>query len=141
MKDNQLKNVWYVMLLTITFFFIIFFVPEFSVLGYQFKKLNLVAEVQREVQVLPAKDSIIIKKDSVTVVVAPVTNPGRAFIEDFGKDNLRYFFEELHHSKTHPVRIAFFGDSFIEGDILCGPFRDTLQRIFGGSGVGYMPIT
>jgi hypothetical protein len=37
--------------------------------------------------------------------------------------------------------VAFFGDSFIEGDILCASFRDTLQQLFGGQGVGYVPIT
>src|SRR6185369_382029 len=140
MKDNQLKQVWYAMLLVIAFISLVFFVPDFSILGYQFKKLNLIADLQIEESVILPKDSIIAKKDSVVVPVT-AAKPGKAFIEEFGKDNLRYFFKELRYSKTRPVRIAFFGDSFIEGDILCGPFRDTLQEIFGGSGVGYMPIT
>jgi flavodoxin len=140
MKGNQLKQVWYVTLLVIAFISIIFFTPDFSIFGYQFKKLNLLADIQIEEPLPLAKDSIIKKKDSV-VVVAPPAKPGKAFIEEFGSDNLRYFFEALRNSKTKPVRVAFFGDSFIEGDILCGPFRDTLQGIFGGSGVGYMPIT
>jgi len=128
------------MLLVIVFISLVFFVPDFLILGYPFKKLNLLADIQYEEPVLPSKDSTITNKDSI-VVAAPITNPRRAFIEEFGKDNLRYFFEALRHAKTKPIRVAFFGDSFIEGDILCGPFRDTLQRMFGGSGVGYMPIT
>jgi len=140
MKGNQLKQVWYVMLLIIAFIFFIFFVPDFSILGYQFKKLNLMTDIQIEEKVLSVKDSLIVPQDSVAKT-APTSKPNQAFIEDFGRDNLRYFFEALRYSKTKPVRVAFFGDSFIEGDILCGPFRDTLQRMFGGSGVGYMPIT
>jgi hypothetical protein len=140
MKGNQLKQVWYVALLVVAFISVIFFIPDFSILGYQVKKLNLLADIQIEAPALLAKDSTITKKDSIVVSV-PVAFPGKAFIEEYGKDNLRYFFEALRYSKTRPVRVAFFGDSFIEGDILCGPFRDTLQRIFGGSGVGYMPIT
>lgn len=140
MKDNQLNHVWYVTLLVVAFISVIFFIPDFSIFGHQFKKLNLLADIQIEEPVPLAKDSIITKKDSVVVPI-PAAKPGKAFIEEFGSNNLRYFFEALRNSKTKPVRVAFFGDSFIEGDILCGPFRDTLQGIYGGSGVGYMPIT
>ncbi|MDR1879410.1 MAG: hypothetical protein LBQ78_00550, partial [Tannerellaceae bacterium] len=40
-----------------------------------------------------------------------------------------------------PVRIAFMGDSFIEGDIVVADFRDALQKQFGGHGVGFVPVT
>ncbi len=36
-------------------------------------------------------------------------------------------------------RIAFLGDSFIEGDILVGDLREKLQKKFGGGGVGFIP--
>lgn len=36
------------------------------------------------------------------------------------------------------VRIAFMGDSFIEGDILTSDFREALQTTFGGRGVGFV---
>ncbi len=36
------------------------------------------------------------------------------------------------------VRIAFMGDSFVEGDILTSDMRDELQRLFGGRGVGFV---
>ena len=37
------------------------------------------------------------------------------------------------------VRIAFMGDSFVEGDIITVDMRDELQRLFGGRGVGFVP--
>ena len=37
-----------------------------------------------------------------------------------------------------PVRIAFYGDSFIEGDIMTGDLRERLQERFGGNGVGWV---
>lgn len=37
------------------------------------------------------------------------------------------------------VRVAFLGDSFIEGDILTGNLREHLQADFGGEGVGFVP--
>src|SRR5688572_25029069 len=70
---------------------------------------------------------------------------GLVCIEDYSKDStaLKYFVEALAKTeKTHkPLRIAFYGDSFVEGDVFCGSFRDTLQTLFGGEGVGYVPIT
>lgn len=37
------------------------------------------------------------------------------------------------------VRIAFLGDSFVEGDIVTVDMRDQLQRVYGGRGVGFVP--
>ncbi len=39
------------------------------------------------------------------------------------------------------LRIAYFGDSIIEGDLLTARLRIDLQRSHGGHGVGMMPIT
>lgn len=37
------------------------------------------------------------------------------------------------------VRIAFMGDSFVEGDIVTVDLREELQTLFGGRGVGFVP--
>ena len=39
---------------------------------------------------------------------------------------------------NRPVRIAYFGDSFVEGDILSCDLREQLQTQFGGNGVGWV---
>jgi lysophospholipase L1-like esterase len=59
------------------------------------------------------------------------------------QDGLKRFFTAIDSIKTHQnkVRIAFLGDSFVEGDILLGDLRDTLQSLWGGNGVGYVPMT
>lgn len=44
-------------------------------------------------------------------------------------------------SSKQSVRIAYFGDSMIEGDLLTNDLRKLLQKMFGGSGVGMVPIT
>ena len=66
-------------------------------------------------------------------------------IEDYTFDyqGLRSFFEAVDAIKSHQktVRVAFFGDSFIEGDIFLGDLRDTLQGTWGGAGVGFVPIS
>jgi hypothetical protein len=66
-------------------------------------------------------------------------------IEDFssGHTGLRRFFTALDRVDRlgRPVRIAFLGDSFIEGDILVADFRAKMQERFGGRGVGFIPVT
>ena len=66
-------------------------------------------------------------------------------IEDFsaGHTGLRRFFQALNNINNlgRPIRIAFLGDSFIEGDIFVADFRAQMQQRFGGRGVGFIPIT
>lgn len=66
-------------------------------------------------------------------------------IEDYsvGHVGLHRFFAALRNRADlgRPVRVAFLGDSFIEGDILVADFRSALQQRFGGRGVGFVPIT
>lgn len=38
------------------------------------------------------------------------------------------------------IRIAYFGDSMIEGDLMTQTFRSLLQKEFGGYGVGFLPM-
>ena len=66
-------------------------------------------------------------------------------IEDYsvGHVGLKRFFSQLRDIQhiNRPVRIAFLGDSFIEGDIMVADFRSELQQIFGGRGVGFVPVS
>lgn len=41
-------------------------------------------------------------------------------------------------SLKRPVRIAYYGDSFIEGDILTADLREFLQQHYGGEGPGWV---
>jgi lysophospholipase L1-like esterase len=49
--------------------------------------------------------------------------------------------QQLKQHKRKTVRIAYFGDSMIEGDIITEYLRAYLQQIYGGSGVGFVPLT
>ncbi len=61
-------------------------------------------------------------------------------IEDFG-NSMAHFKAALAQAAGRPVRIAFFGDSFIEGDILTSDLREMLQAQYGGKGVGWIDIS
>lgn len=81
---------------------------------------------------LPAADfSEILPADSLIIRV-----------EKFYGDEtnaLDRFYDKLLAGKES-VRIAFMGDSFVEGDILTADLRELLQDTFSGGGVGYAPI-
>lgn len=49
--------------------------------------------------------------------------------------------DQLKAGKKKTVRIAYFGDSMIEGDLITQDLRKMLQDTFGGYGVGFMPVT
>ena len=60
-------------------------------------------------------------------------------IEDFDTVDVTRFdrcVEKLAQGER--VRIAFMGDSFVEGDILTSDLREELQSVFGGRGVGFV---
>lgn len=111
------------------------------------RKIDLLADIRY----YPiTTDSVIAKADTISIVEPDRNEVKIIAAEDIDRNNriedyssnqqLRNFTSSLKQSKQKKVRIAFFGDSFIEGDILCGDFRDTLQAIFGGQGVGFVPL-
>lgn len=60
-----------------------------------------------------------------------------------GAEYLTRFFEKLYkleENKTGSVRIAYYGDSMIDGDLIVQDFRSAFQERFGGNGAGFVPI-
>lgn len=55
-------------------------------------------------------------------------------------DQLKYFFGSLENVQKEKIRIAHFGDSIIEGDVVTESLRDNLQKIFGGNGAGFISM-
>lgn len=56
-------------------------------------------------------------------------------------EQLKYFFDALKNSKNSQARIAHYGDSSLEGDLITSYLRNKFQQQFGGKGVGFLPIT
>ena len=48
---------------------------------------------------------------------------------------------ELEKKKRRKIRIGYFGDSMVEGDLITQDLRRMLQEYFGGGGVGFVPVT
>ena len=148
MSKNKLHESFLLCIIVIASLLILSLIPRFSLESLTFKKINLLADIEIEeidsVEVA-FNDSLVAKQDSVIQLVRETCRPGLTCIEDYSGDStaLDKFFEALSGltRSPAPVRVAFYGDSFIEGDVFCGSFRDSLQSIFGGRGVGFVPIT
>lgn len=72
--------------------------------------------------------------------VKPKYSSRAVAIEDYDTakvTRLDRFVEKLIDGQD--VRVAFLGDSFIEGDIITVDLREQLQQVFGGRGVGFVP--
>ncbi|HWB62567.1 MAG TPA: hypothetical protein VG603_03580 [Chitinophagales bacterium] len=115
-------------------------IPEFDIGSFHFKRIDMLADI------LVKEKPKDITQDTVKVVkpvYVDTCKTGITCIEDYTADSsgMRIFMAALDSSKRREVRIAWFGDSYVEGDILLDPLRDSLQALFGGSGVGFVPIT
>lgn len=90
--------------------------------------------------------TVLALRDSLyrTVYAVNGTDSLGVHFEDYstGHTGLARFFSALKSRKSlgRPVRVAFLGDSFIEGDILVSDLRTSLQKQFGGNGVGFVPL-
>ncbi len=144
------------------------FVPEdFTVAGFPLRRMDIFADARRpaghpdttDVEILPDSSAYFppdslstidtVARDSLaSLPPTPLPPVDTAYfgntIEDytFDRDDLSRFYaavDSIRDGRT--VRIAWYGDSFVEGDILIGDLRDSLQSLWGGNGVGFVPIT
>ncbi|MCE7923192.1 MAG: hypothetical protein DYG98_09050 [Haliscomenobacteraceae bacterium CHB4] len=140
-------------------------VPEnLTVGGFQFRKMDIFADVRSDEihglqeKGIPPSDTILFFPEDTAALALPDSMETDSFgplppkdsaffgkiIEDytFEQQGLNRFFAAVDSIKLgRKVRVAWYGDSFVEGDILIGDLRDTLQSVWGGGGVGYVPIT
>ena len=152
---NNNRNWRVVTLISISFFIYLFFSIlsfAFDIKWEPFEKVNLITDVfdkNKKSELAKADQQ---KKNSET------NNPKNLvqdfelykkphFITNFYKGDsvnaLAKFSEKLHKlksTKKGKIRIAYFGDSMIEGDLLTQTLRKLLQKEFGGYGVGFLPI-
>lgn len=113
-----------------------------------FDRINLISEVYKDRE-QEKKDSIA-QNPKVKVVVSE----GKDFtlyqkpelITNFEKGewsalpDLMAKLQRLKNGDKTKIRIAYFGDSMIEGDLLTQTLRKLLQQEYGGQGVGFLPL-
>jgi len=131
--------------------------PGLTVGGVELRPVRLLADILRKdpaavarldapppngsATVAPADTvAAVATPDSAEVAAEQEVKPQAPTVPNLG--GLDSFLAALRQTKADgsPVRIAYFGDSMIEGDLITGDLRNSLQTEFGGAGVGYVPI-
>lgn len=121
--------------------------PVITIDGHTMRRVDLLSDIRT-----PEPEEEKMEADSLPPV--PEVKPafidtcrtGMTCIEDYSDSTLRGmtpFYRALDEipMKKRLVRIAVFGDSFIEADIFTADLREMLQKRFGGCGVGFVTIT
>lgn len=132
------------------------FDSSFTIKNYQFRPTSIFSDLtnsQKEDSLLFFKkksDSLIAYKriaDSMKLNFDSIklAEEQDLRISDYRADGLELlgkFFASLAKTqkKEGITRIAYFGDSMIEGDLITQTLRAVLQSTFGGSGVGFVPV-
>ncbi len=149
---NYLKySLWFV-LVVFAALLGLHWLPVITIDGHTMRRVDLLSDLR-----YPDTDAAVADSDSIPLppVVKPVfvdtCRAGMTCIEDYSDSTRRGmapFYEALDRlssgasgSDDRLVRIAVFGDSFIEADIFTADLREMLQKRFGGCGVGFVTIT
>ena len=104
---------------------------------------SFLLEAVADAEIEDIKDTLGNKKIDF-VPVEGVKFPSETFKVYKGDQFLVSFFEKLFQLEKNPtkkVRIAYFGDSMNDGDMIVKDFRTYFQEKFGGEGVGFVNIT
>lgn len=88
----------------------------------------------------PAAKSAVPAPERVDTLKAAVAGGCTAKGNYAGMDGFYHAVRQAESGRD-TVHIAYFGDSMIEGDLVTQTLRRLLQKRFGGSGVGFIPLT
>ncbi len=132
----------------IALFVLSFVNTEFSLGYYKTRKVDLLSEIRSKGLLAKVPFPDIVVNDSLiskTNKAILLKKKDKSNIVQFGDSigGLHNFFASLVQTQKNKgkTRIGYFGDSMIEGDLISQDLRSLLQKMFGGSGVGFMPVT
>lgn len=156
------NNLWKTFLLTLIVLaalFALFYVPRIRVADADLRRVNILSDVQHrtedgkilaEVRADSLEGFVEQGIDSAAIMVKQLAYvdsipSGMVAIEDFAdvqglQREMDHFYRALGQASSRPVRVAYYGDSYIEGDILTMDLRGLLQGKFGGKGPGFVEI-
>ena len=138
MDENKVHKVLIFLAIVVAGALLLSLIPDFNWKGFEFKKVDVLADIR----LINTIDTTVV--DTIIPEVKPeyadTCKSNTICFDDYseGHEALNRFYEAL--SSNRQVRIAYFGDSFIEGDILTGSLRSLFQEKYGGNGVGFVPI-
>jgi lysophospholipase L1-like esterase len=140
---NTPVRTFFLVLFVIIFLLLLHLLPEMTIASVKLRNVNILCDIYPDKQessetAIQVKIPKLHQQNNKFKETFP---PGVTCIEDYGNDyDMDYFYSALNNvnKMSRPVRIAYFGDSFIEGDIVTGDLRQLLQSKYGGKGVGWV---
>lgn len=142
---NQLKYILGLVWLVLIALLAMHWLPGITLDGHTLRQVDLLSDIRRS-----EPDEAAMPDSLLPAVVKPAfvdtCRTGMTCIEDYSDSTQRGmapFYAALDKIKSEGrlVRVAVFGDSFIEADIFTSDLREMLQHKFGGCGVGFVPVT
>lgn len=143
---NYISNTFLLTFIVVGVLIGCYYSPTISLDNKPLRKVDLLADVRWKLDEEVCDSDTVVFFPPVKPVFVDTCKAGMICIEDFSDSTLhgmKHFYEALSRVDTmeRPVRIAYFGDSFIEADIMTADLREMFQLKFGGCGVGYIPVT
>ncbi|MDR2293566.1 MAG: hypothetical protein LBE11_08860 [Prevotellaceae bacterium] len=140
MTDNKINKVLIFVSLVIVGTLLLSLIPAFNFGDFEMKKVDVLSDIRSNDE----KNNDTISIDTVLQVThkfVDTCKTGIICIDDYSAehDALNRFYAALD-TNNRPIRIAYFGDSFIEGDLLTSSLRDMFKKKYGGKGVGFVPV-
>lgn len=145
---NHIHHIGILLLLVVGALLLMGMLPHISVFGHPLRRVNLLSDLYPTETIADSVES------EEEILLPPPPKPafvdtcrtGMVCIEDYSdasQRGMQPFYQALDELASHPrlVRVAYYGDSFVEGDILTADLREMLQDKYGGCGIGYSPIT
>lgn len=164
-SENNIKKPLIVVSLVITILYIISFIPiNYEIAGINIRQIDVFSDIKTETDNGTINQNNKFDHSSKPQILKAEFNPLASLNALYNlikseRDNfnpplmqgvktpiigntkqLSYFFDALKNSKSKSVRIAHYGDSAIEGDLITADIREVLQKRFGGNGVGWLGI-
>lgn len=146
MEKSVLKHTGWLMLIVVALLLLMSLLPGATIGRYVLRRVDILGDVRPVPEVVSEPDSLLPPPPTVKPAFVDTCRGGMTCIEDYSDSTLRGmtpFYRALDELATHPrlVRVAYFGDSFIEADILTADLRAMLQERYGGCGIGFVTIT
>ena len=157
--NNNKKVVQFALLLFCSLLAVSIFIHTQQINNRQLKNISIISDLFKTSEP-KKKNSVVVQKpiiiDTSTLTINNLDSSITALqhftlanrLSNFSIDTNKIVIEnfvkkliELKKTKKGKIRIAYLGDSMIEGDLVSQTLRKLLQNFFGGKGVGFVPIT
>lgn len=157
-KDNRINEPFVLLFTAVVVLTAFSFVrTDFTIGSFTSKPVHFITDVESSSTVADAPHTHpVLSGQKKTVKNVFIDGPREKYqITEFSKSAITQYpqdslgglmhflmaLDQLKHHKRKTVRIAYFGDSMIEGDLITQDLRKMLQDTFGGYGVGFVPVT